>query len=63
MIFLFFVVAVLILGGVLLLMLVGGVITLFAEKPVRIKKPGRKVEITTVNQFSNESAEKSNVIQ
>ncbi len=63
MIFLFFVVAVLILGGVLLLMLVGGVITLFAEKPVRIKKPSRKIEISTVNSFENAVPKKSNVSQ
>ncbi len=54
---------ILILAAVLLLMLVGGVITLFAEKPVRIKKPGRKIEISTVNQFENAVPEKSNVIQ
>jgi hypothetical protein len=60
---LFFIVVILILAAVLLLMLVGGVITLFAEKPVRIKKPGRKIEISTVNQFENAVPEKSNVIQ
>jgi uncharacterized membrane protein YqiK len=58
-----FIVVILFLGAVLLLMLVGGVITLFAEKPVRIKKPGRKIEISTVNQFENAVPEKSNVIQ
>ncbi len=63
MVFLVFVVVILILGGVLLLMLVGGVITLFAEKPVRIKKPGRKVEIATVNQFSNAVPKRPDVIQ
>jgi hypothetical protein len=63
MVFLFFVVVILILGGVLLLMFIGGIITLFAETPFRIKKPSRKVKIVTVNQFSNESAERSDVIQ
>jgi uncharacterized BrkB/YihY/UPF0761 family membrane protein len=60
---LFFIVVILVLGAVLLLMLVGGVITLFAEKPVRIKKPSRKVEIATVNQFENAVPERSDVIQ
>jgi uncharacterized protein YabE (DUF348 family) len=63
MVLLFFVVVILLVGLVLLLMLVGGVITLFAEKPVRIKKPGRKVEISTVNQFENAVPKRPDVIQ
>jgi hypothetical protein len=38
MVLLFFVVAILLVGLVLLLMLVGGVITLFREKPARVEK-------------------------
>jgi hypothetical protein len=60
---LFFIVVILILAAVLLLMLVGGVITLFAEKPVQIKKPGRKIEISTVNQFSNAVPKRPDVSQ
>jgi uncharacterized BrkB/YihY/UPF0761 family membrane protein len=54
---------ILVLGIVLLLMFIGGIISLFAEKPVRIKKSGRKVEIATVNQFSNAVPVVKDVIQ
>ncbi len=63
MIFILFVLFILLVGFVLFLLLVGGVIALFAEKPVRIKKPGRKVEIATVNQFENAVPERSDGIQ
>ncbi len=50
MIFLFFVIFILLVGLVLLLMLVGGVITLFMEKSARVKK----VEAPAViNKFVN----------
>ncbi len=50
MILLFFVIFILLVGFILLLMFIGGIITLFMEKP----KPTEQVEVTTVNQFSNE---------
>jgi hypothetical protein len=45
--FLFCIGVILVLGLVLLLMFIGGIISLFTEKPAR------KIEISTVNQFEN----------
>jgi flagellar basal body-associated protein FliL len=50
--FLVFIVVILILGVVLIMLFIGGIITLFMKKP----EPTEQVEVTTVNQFSNESS-------
>jgi hypothetical protein len=52
---------ILILGLVLLLMFIGGIISLFSER--QTAKKSKQIEVSTVNQFSNESAERSDVIQ
>jgi flagellar basal body-associated protein FliL len=52
---------ILILGLVLLLMFIGGIISLFSES--QTAKKSKQIEVSTVNQFSNESAERSDVIQ
>jgi hypothetical protein len=63
MIFVAAAVIILILGGVLILALLLGVISLVMEKRTGKPEPPKKIKVTTVNQFSNESAEKLNVIQ
>jgi hypothetical protein len=63
MIFVAAAVIILILGGVLILALLLGVISLVMEKRTGKPEPLKKIEVSTVNQFSNESAEKLNVIQ
>jgi uncharacterized membrane protein YqiK len=55
---LFFSAVILVLGAVLLMLLIGGVITLFSEG--QIAKKSEQPEITIVNQFENEMPERSN---
>jgi flagellar basal body-associated protein FliL len=52
-----FIVVILILGAVLLMLLIGGVITLFSEG--QIAKKSEQPEITIVNQFENAVPERS----
>ncbi len=54
---LFFITVILIFGAVLLLLCIGGVITLFSEG--QIAEKSEKPEITIVNQFKNEVPERS----
>jgi hypothetical protein len=56
-----FIVVILILGAVLLMLLIGGVITLFSEG--QIAKKLEQPEITIVNQFENAVPERSDVIR
>jgi hypothetical protein len=56
-------VIILILGGVLILALLLGVISLVMEKRTGKPEPLKKIKVSTVNQFSNAVPEKSNVIQ
>jgi hypothetical protein len=55
-------VIILILGGVLMLALLLGVISLLMEKRTGKPEPLKKIKVSTVNQFSNESAKRSDVI-
>jgi CHASE3 domain sensor protein len=52
---------ILILGLVLLLMFIGGIISLFSER--QTAKKSKQIEVSTVNQFSNAVSERSDVIQ
>jgi Zn-dependent protease with chaperone function len=51
---------ILILGLVLLLMFIGGLISLFSEK--RTAKKSKQIEITTVNQFEKRVPERVDVV-
>jgi hypothetical protein len=56
-------VIILILGGVLILALLLGVISLVMEKRTGKPEPLKKIKVSTVNQFSNAVPERSDVIQ
>jgi hypothetical protein len=50
--FLFFIIFILFVGFILLLMFIGGLITLFSER--KTAKNSEKLKVNTINQFSNE---------
>jgi CHASE3 domain sensor protein len=52
---------ILVLGIVLLLMFIGGLISLFNDR--RTSKTSEQIEVIRVNQFENAVPEKSDVIQ
>jgi hypothetical protein len=56
-------VIILILGGVLILALLLGVISLVMEKRTGKPEPLKKIKVSTVNQFENAVPERSDVIQ
>jgi uncharacterized iron-regulated membrane protein len=58
MILLFFAIFILLVGFILILMFIGGVITLFSDG--QIAEKSEQPEITIVNQFENEMPERSN---
>jgi hypothetical protein len=56
-----FIVVILIFGAVLLLIFIGGLITLFSDRQTAIAS--EQVEVTTVNQFENAVPKRPDVIQ
>jgi flagellar basal body-associated protein FliL len=58
---LFFILVILILGAVLLMLFIGGLITLFSDRQTAEKS--EQIQVNTVNQFSNALPERSDVIQ
>jgi Sec-independent protein translocase protein TatA len=56
-----FIVVILIFGAVLLLIFIGGLITLFSDRQTAIAS--EQVEVTTVNQFENAVPKRPDVSQ